>query len=180
VLVEVLPPPAPLLLLLAAPLLLLATPLLLVLPPPAPPAPLLLVLPPPAPPAPPLDELLAIPPPAPPVPPDEALLALELLLADVELLADVLLLLDELLDPPHTPAWHIPTAHGVPSGLAGLSHPLPGVHVPATWHSSRAWHVTATVPVHTPARHLSLLVQTFPSLQAIPSSLVGLVHCPVV
>jgi hypothetical protein len=68
--------------------------------------------------------------------------------------------------------------HGVPSAFAGLSQPDCGLHVPATWHSSIAAHVTAD-PAQTPAMHLSLLVHALPSLQARPSGLTGFEHCPV-
>jgi hypothetical protein len=41
-------------------------------------------------------------------------------------------------------------------------------------------HVTALAPTQAPATHVSLCVQAFPSLHAVPFALAGaLPHCPV-
>jgi len=90
--------------------------------------------------------------------------------------------------PVHTPAWHVsvwvqafPSLHALPSALAGLEHaPVVGLHVPASWHWSDAEHDFALPPVHTPAWHVSVCVQAFPSLHVLPSALAGLEHTPLV
>jgi hypothetical protein len=79
-------------------------------------------------------------------------------------------------EPAHTPAWHVsvcvhalPSLHAVPFGAAGFEQvPVEGLHVPATWHASLAAQVTGLEPVHTPAWHVSVCVQAFPSSQAPP------------
>src|SRR5206468_729296 len=89
--------------------------------------------------------------------------------------------------PVHTPAWHVsavvhalPSLHAVPSGLAGLEHvPVAGSHVPASWHWSWAVQVTGLLPVQVPLSHVSLWVQAFPSVHAVPSAFVGFEHIPV-
>jgi len=69
----------------------------------------------------------------------------------------------------------------VPSAFAGFEQaPVVVSHVPALWHWSDAVHVTEFEPTHTPNAHLSVCVQAFPSLQVVPSALVGFEHTPVV
>jgi hypothetical protein len=89
--------------------------------------------------------------------------------------------------PAHAPDRHVsvfvqafPSLHGVPSASVGLEHaPVAGLHAPAVWHGSAAVHVTGLLPTHTPARHVSVRVQEFPSLQAVPSGAAGFEHVPV-
>src|SRR5919204_598778 len=80
-----------------------------------------------------------------------------------------------------SPAVHaLPSLHNEPSGLAGFEQlPVLGSQVPAGWHWSDAVQRTG-VPVHTPAWHVSPVVQALPSLQVVPLALAGLEHCPVV
>lgn len=88
----------------------------------------------------------------------------------------------------HAPARHVsfksqalPSLQPVPSVAVGFEHwPVPGLHVPATWHWSDAVHVTVLPAVHTPAWHVSFESHTFPSLQLVPFATVGFEHCPVV
>src|SRR5439155_1557321 len=73
-----------------------------------------------------------------------------------------------------------PSSQVAPSGFAGLEHvPVAGLQVPATWHWSAAAQTTGLVPVHTPARQVSVRVQAVPSSQAAPSGFAGLEHVPV-
>ena len=73
-----------------------------------------------------------------------------------------------------------PSVHDVPSAFAGFEHtPVPVLHVPATWHWSLAVQVTGFDPVHVPVWHVSVCVQAFPSLQAVPSAFAGLEQSPV-
>jgi len=74
------------------------------------------------------------------------------------------------------PPWHVsvcvhklPSVHVVPSAATGLEQPVPGLHVPATWHWSVAVHTTGFDPVHTPAWHVSVCVHRLSSLQEPPS-----------
>ena len=91
------------------------------------------------------------------------------------------------LEPVHTPAWHVsvcvhrlPSLHAVPFGAAGFEQaPVPGSHVPATWHWSLAVHVTGFVPLHVPAWHLSVCVHPSPSLHAVPFGALGSEQFPV-
>src|SRR2546428_102620 len=90
--------------------------------------------------------------------------------------------------PVHTPVWQVsvcvdelPSVQALPSGLAGFEQvPVAGSQVPASWHSSEAGHALASPPLQAPFWHVSACVQAFPSLQALPSSLVGFEHVPVV
>jgi hypothetical protein len=71
-----------------------------------------------------------------------------------------------------------PSLQLVPSNLlAKLQVPSP-LQVPACWHWPGLAQVKA-VPLHTPALHASPLVQARPSLQRVPSVLLGLPHRPV-
>jgi len=62
------------------------------------------------------------------------------------------------LPPTHAPAWQVsvsvqalPSLHPAPSALAGFEHwPVPGLHVPATWHGSLGVQTTELLPVHAP------------------------------
>jgi hypothetical protein len=86
-----------------------------------------------------------------------------------------------------TPPWHaspvvqaLPSLQAVPSALLGLGQtPVDVLHVPAVWHWSRAVQVTGLAPVQTPATQVSVWVQALPSLQAVPSALLGLEQTPV-
>src|SRR5436190_941153 len=85
------------------------------------------------------------------------------------------------------PAWHVsvcvqafPSLQALPSALFGFEHtPVAGLQVPAVWHWSTAAQVTGLAPVHVPAWHVSVWVQAFPSLQALPSATAGFEHTPV-
>ena len=45
----------------------------------------------------------------------------------------------------------LPSSQAVPSAFFGFEHvPVPGSHVPTSWHWSSAVHTTRLVPVHTP------------------------------
>jgi len=79
-----------------------------------------------------------------------------------------------------SPVVHaFPSLHEVPSGDTGFTHlPLLGSHVPAVWHWSCAGQMTAE-PAHVPPVQMSTLVQTFPSLHAVPSASGGLEQAPV-
>src|SRR5204862_1654241 len=48
-----------------------------------------------------------------------------------------------------------------------------------SWHWSRAVQATGLLPVHTPARQVSVCVQALPSLHAVPLLAFGLEHWPV-
>ena len=80
------------------------------------------------------------------------------------------------LPPVQAPCWQVsdwvqalPSLQAVPSGAAWLEHcPVPGLHVPATWHWSEAVHTTGLEPVHAPLWQVSVWVQALLSLQALP------------
>src|SRR6185503_15288536 len=86
-----------------------------------------------------------------------------------------------------TPAWQdsakvqaLPSSQGVPSAAAGFEHtPVPMSQIPATWHWSSAVQTTGAPLVQGPDWQLSLCVQAFPSLQAVPSAAGGFEHTPV-
>jgi hypothetical protein len=143
-----------------APLLALLPPLPAELLPPVPAAlPLAELLPPvPAALLPPVPVLVLPPPPAPPLPPASG-------------------------DAMQTPAWHVPPAHGAPSILVGSEQaPVAWSHVPTSWHSSDAVHVTPrqwSTPTHTPPVHTSPAVLASPSSHAVPSASAGYEHAPV-
>jgi hypothetical protein len=89
-------------------------------------------------------------------------------------------------NPVQTPLWQLsncvqafPSLHAVPFGLAGLEHPATGSQVPASWQASLAVHSMMSDPTHTPLRHASVRVQTFPSLHAAPSGFAGFEQPPV-
>jgi len=89
--------------------------------------------------------------------------------------------------PTHVPDWHVsacvqlfPSLHEVPFAATGFEHwPVCGLHVPATWHWSEAPQMTGFAPLHAPAWHVSVCVQLFPSLHALPFGAAGFEHCPV-
>lgn len=110
-------------------------------------------------PHPPLSRGLSLPPPAPSPP------LLVLLPAGIET---------------QTPSVQDPSAHGAPSGFAGVEHvPVLESQVPSPWHSSIGLQVTAFAPLHTPPRQVSVCVQASPSSQTAVSGLAGLVQTPV-
>jgi hypothetical protein len=46
----------------------------------------------------------------------------------------------------------LPSLHRLPFALGGVEHaPVPGLHVPASWHCEIATHATGLAPVHAPA-----------------------------
>jgi hypothetical protein len=89
--------------------------------------------------------------------------------------------------PAHVPFWQVsvrvqalPSLHAVPLAWIGLLHaPVAVSHIPTSWHWSLAAHTTGLPPVQVPAWQVSVCVQAFPSLQAVPSPFVGLLHAPV-
>jgi hypothetical protein len=91
------------------------------------------------------------------------------------------------LAPTQVPAWHVslcvhalPSLHAVPLGFGGFEQlPVPGSHVPTSWHWSDAVQVTGLAPTHAPAWHVSLCVQALPSLHAVPLGFGGFEHAPV-
>jgi hypothetical protein len=89
--------------------------------------------------------------------------------------------------PVHVPATQVSVCvqaslslHAAPSGFAGSEHaPVPGSHVPASWHGSLAAQTTGFAPVHVPATQVSVCVHALPSLQVVPSGWFGFEHAPV-
>jgi hypothetical protein len=88
----------------------------------------------------------------------------------------------------HTPALQVspwshllPSLQAVPSATAGFEHePLAELHTPTAWHWSDAAHTTGLLPAHTPAWQVSVWVQAFPSVHAVPLLLgTGAEHKPV-
>jgi hypothetical protein len=88
--------------------------------------------------------------------------------------------------PLQVPAWQVspvvqafPSLHVVPFAMGGFEQaPVDWLHVPAVWHWSSAVHVTV-VPLQLPAWQASAVVQAFPSLQVVPSALLGFEQIPV-
>jgi hypothetical protein len=84
-----------------------------------------------------------------------------------------------------TPVWHVSVwVHLSPSSQAPVftgfeQTPVVVLHVPALWHWSLALQVTGLLPVQTPVWHVSLCVHLLPSLQALPSVLLGFEQTPV-
>src|SRR5437016_13951613 len=63
---------------------------------------------------------------------------------------------------------------------AGLEQlPVAGLHVPATWHWSRAVQVTGLLPTQLPLWQVSVCVQALPSLHGVPLVAVGVEQLPV-
>ena len=77
------------------------------------------------------------------------------------------------------PLHGLPSLQEVPSGLVGFEQPVAGSHVPATWQTSCAAHVTGFEPTQAPAWHVSVCVHALPSSHAEPSVFVGFEHTPV-
>ena len=74
----------------------------------------------------------------------------------------------------------LPSLQVVPFAAAGLEHcPVAGLQVPATWHWSAAVHVTGFDPAQLPLWHVSVCVQAFPSLHAVPFVATGFEQTPV-
>jgi hypothetical protein len=89
--------------------------------------------------------------------------------------------------PLQVPLWQVsiwvqalPSLQATPLAFVGLLHvPVAVLHVPPSWHWSLAVHATGLLPMQLPAWQVSVCVHPFPSLQAVPSSFVGLLHVPV-
>ena len=89
--------------------------------------------------------------------------------------------------PVQVPDWHVsvcvhelPSVQPVPSFAAGFEQtPVPGLHVPATWHWSSAVQVTGFAPVQIPAWQVSVWVQELPSVHDVPLFAGGFEHTPV-
>ena len=63
----------------------------------------------------------------------------------------------------------LPSLQGVPSGLAGFEQaPVAGLQTPTSWQTSCAEQTTGLAPTQEPPWQVSLVVQAFPSLQAVP------------
>jgi hypothetical protein len=85
------------------------------------------------------------------------------------------------------PPWQVstrvqalPSLHADPFALAGLEQfPLAVSHTPGSWHWSEAVQVFGAPALHTPAWHVSVRVQAFPSLQADPFVLAGFEQAPL-
>jgi len=90
-------------------------------------------------------------------------------------------------EPVQAPDWHVsvcvqalPSLHAVPFALFGFEQtPVPVLHVPTSWHWSRAVQTTGFEPVQVPDWHVSLCVQAFESLHAVPFALFGFEQTPV-
>src|SRR5438132_1284968 len=73
-----------------------------------------------------------------------------------------------------------PSLHGVPLVAVGVEQlPVAGLHVPATWHWSRAVQVTGLLPTQLPLWQVSVCVQALPSLHGVPFVAVGVERLPV-
>ena len=89
--------------------------------------------------------------------------------------------------PRQTPEAHasvsvqaLPSSHDVPLGAGGVEHaPVLGSQVPARLHCPDARHTTGFEPVHVPASQASVMVQAFPSSQAVPFAAAGFEQIPV-
>src|SRR5213083_2475679 len=74
----------------------------------------------------------------------------------------------------------LPSSHGAPLSLGGLVQPPDaGLQTPPVWHWSVAVHTTGFPPTQAPAWQVSVCVQAFPSLHAVPSSAFGFEQVPV-
>ena len=90
-------------------------------------------------------------------------------------------------DPAQAPLWQVsvcvqrfPSPQAAPSAFAGFEQtPVPGLHVPTSWHWSLAAQTTGFEPAHAPAWHVSVCVQALPSLHAEPLAFAGFEHTPV-
>src|SRR5437016_4279664 len=89
--------------------------------------------------------------------------------------------------PSHLPLWQLPVCVSVPArrssdlfvavGVEQL--PVAGLHVPATWHWSRAVQVTGLLPTQLPLWQVSVCVQALPSLHGGPFVAVWVEQLPV-
>src|SRR5438552_1828342 len=88
--------------------------------------------------------------------------------------------------PVQDPAWQVsPVVHTLPSEHAvpfatgtGFGHtPVAGSQLATAWHWSGAGH-TVPAPLHTPAWHVSPVVQALPSLHAVPLATGGFEQVP--
>jgi hypothetical protein len=90
-------------------------------------------------------------------------------------------------EPVQMPVWQVsvwvhrsPSLQPVPSDLFGFVQlPVAGWQMPALWHWSSGTHTTGFEPVQVPVWQVSLWVHRSPSLQPVPSGLIGLVQLPV-
>jgi hypothetical protein len=80
-------------------------------------------------------------------------------------------------EPVQMPVWQLSACvhallslHVVPLAALGfVQMPVDVLQTPATWHVSSAVQVTGFVPLHVPARQLSVCVHALPSLHVVPS-----------
>jgi hypothetical protein len=86
-------------------------------------------------------------------------------------------------EPMQEPPWQasvwvqaLLSLHAVPSWASGFVHAPLASQLPARWHWP--WAGQLTVPEQVPAWQASPVVQALLSLQAVPSTAAGLVHCP--
>src|SRR5690349_18971206 len=75
------------------------------------------------------------------------------------------------------PLQTLPSEHEVPTAAGACLMPVVGSQLSIV-HGLSSFTTTA-VPRQLPPAQLSPLVQTFPSLQAVPSALAGFEHTPV-
>jgi hypothetical protein len=91
------------------------------------------------------------------------------------------------LAPVQVPAWQLsawvhalPSSQAAPSAFGDVEHvPVTGSHAVASWHWSIGAQTTGLEPVQAPASQVSICVQAFPSLHALPSGFAGDEHAPV-
>jgi hypothetical protein len=90
-------------------------------------------------------------------------------------------------DPVQVPFWQLSVCvqpfaslHAVPLAFEGFEHtPVDGLQVPAVWHWSSAVQTLGFAPVHVPFWQVSVCVQAFASLHAVPFAFVGFEQTPV-
>jgi hypothetical protein len=72
-----------------------------------------------------------------------------------------------------------PSSQDAPSGLGGFEQiPVPGSHVPASWHWSLAMQTTGLPPTQVPFWQVSVCVHALLSSQGAPFALAGCVQVP--
>ena len=89
--------------------------------------------------------------------------------------------------PAQVPVWQVSvwvqaleSLHAVPFAFSGFAQmPVEGSQVPALWHWSLAVQTTGFAPVQVPVWQVSVWVQAFASLQAVPLVLGGFEQTPV-
>src|SRR3989454_515672 len=89
--------------------------------------------------------------------------------------------------PTQLPLWQVSVCvqalaslQGVPFVAVGVEQlPVAGLHVPATWHWSRAVQVTGLLPTQLPLWQVSVCVQALPSVHGVPFVAVGGEQLPV-